>query len=72
MSNKEWIFEGQNGWLFPDGNADMLVAKILNAIQNRKSLAEIGKNARDIAEQRADWKKNFSKLLGAYEKITLD
>lgn len=67
-ANKEWVFEGQNGWLFPDGDANILAAKILAAIENHKSLPEIGKNARMVAEDRADWKKNFNKLLIAYEK----
>lgn len=68
-ANKEWVFEDQNGWLFPDGNADALAEKILNVLERRKSLAKIGKNARGEAEQRADWKRNFSKLLNAYVRI---
>ena len=66
-ANKEWIFEGQNGWLFQDGNSEALAAKILAAIENRKSLPEIGHNARIVAEERADWKKNSQKLLQAYQ-----
>ena len=67
--NKEWIVEGENGWLFRDGDADDLANKILNAIENRKSLIQIGESARKTAESRADWKKNFGKLLGAYDKV---
>ncbi len=67
-ANKEWVFDGQNGWLFPDGNVEALAAKIIFAIENRKTLPEIGKNARAIAEDRADWKKNIGKLLAAYEQ----
>ena len=66
--NKEWVSEGENGWLFPDGNADELAGKILHAIKNRKLFKKIGEAARKTAEQRADWKKNFGKLLEAYEK----
>jgi glycosyltransferase involved in cell wall biosynthesis len=71
-ANKEWVFEGRNGWLFPDGNADALAAKILGIIEDRKSLAKIGEHARHVAEERADWKRNFGKLLGAYEQTLLD
>lgn len=67
-ANKEWVFEGQNGWLFPDGNADALAAKIIAAIDSRAALPAIGKNARAIAEDRADWNKNVAKLLMAYEQ----
>ncbi|MFZ5857524.1 MAG: glycosyltransferase family 4 protein [Chloroflexota bacterium] len=67
-ANKEWVFEGENGWLFPDGDADALAAKILDAIRQREKLPEIGAAARRSAEMRADWKKNFGQLLVAYEQ----
>jgi glycosyltransferase involved in cell wall biosynthesis len=58
-----------NGWLFRDGDMEELAEKILNAIRNRKSFDDIGTAARKTAEEKADWKKNFGKLLEAYEKI---
>jgi L-malate glycosyltransferase len=67
-ANKEWVFESQNGWLFPDGNADVLAAKILSALENRKLLPEIGVNARHTAEEKANWPKNVEKLLAAYQE----
>jgi len=67
--NKDWIEEGINGWTFRDGDVDDLAEKILNAIKNRKSFKKIGEAARKTAEQKADWKKNFGKLLEAYEKV---
>ena len=66
--NKEWITEGENGWLFPDGNVDGLATKMLQIMDQRKSLPEIGSAARAIAEERADWKKNSAKLMQAYER----
>ena len=67
--NKEWIEDGVNGWLFRDGNVDDLAEKISFAIKNRKLFNKIGKAARQTAEQKADWQKNFGKLLEAYERI---
>jgi glycosyltransferase involved in cell wall biosynthesis len=67
--NREWIEDGVNGWLFRDGNADDLAEKILYAIKNRGSFDMLGKAARRTAEQKADWKKNFGKLLETYEHI---
>ncbi len=66
--NREWIEDGINGWLFRDGDADELAEKILYAIKNRRSFKKIGEAARKTAEQKADWQKNFGKLLEAYEK----
>jgi glycosyltransferase involved in cell wall biosynthesis len=67
--NREWIEEGVNGWLFRDGDVNDLAGKILDAIKNRSSLPKIGEAARQTAEQKADWKKNFGKLLETYERI---
>lgn len=66
-ANKEWISEGVNGWLFPDGDAEALAEKILTVIAHRKDLAEIARAARRSAQERADWKKNFAILLNAYD-----
>jgi len=67
--NREWIEEEVNGWLFRDGDVDDLAEKILNAIESRKSFKRIGELARKTAEDKADWKKNFGKLLQIYEKV---
>jgi glycosyltransferase involved in cell wall biosynthesis len=67
--NREWIQDGVNGWLFRDGDVNDLAEKILYAIKNRESRTRISEAARHTAEQKADWKKNFGKLLETYEKI---
>src|SRR6266508_1217313 len=68
--NKEWIEDGVNGWLFRDGDVNDLAEKILNAIKDRRrSFKKIGEAARKTAEQKADWKKNFGKLLEVYNVI---
>jgi glycosyltransferase involved in cell wall biosynthesis len=69
LGNREWVMDGENGWLFRDGDVDDLAAKILYAIKSRKSFKKIGEAGRKTAEQKADWKKNFGKLLEAYEKV---
>lgn len=68
--NREWVTPGVNGWRFPDGDAGALAQAILEAIDQRDHLNVMGQAARQITEQRADWKVNFQKLLDAYEQIT--
>jgi glycosyltransferase involved in cell wall biosynthesis len=65
--NKEWITPGCEGWLFGDGDVEGLVHGILQAYEQRQKLAEMGRAARILAEQRADWRKNFQVLLKAYQ-----
>lgn len=67
-ANQEWVCEGANGWLFPDGDSAALAGKILAAIENRAALPEIGRAAHQTAEEKADWPKNVGKLLGAYQE----
>ncbi len=71
--NREWIEPGVQGWWYPDGNAVALAQCILEAIDEgeehlqRQRLHEMGRAARHLAEQRADWKKNFPQLFKAYQ-----
>ncbi len=70
--NKEWIEDGVNGWLFRDGDVDDLAGKILFAIKSKRGFRKIGELARKTAEERADWRRNFGKLLEAYEMVKSD
>ena len=65
--NREWIMPGENGWWFPDGDAEAMAQAILQAVEQRERLPVLGAAARTLAEQRADWSKNFQQLLRAYD-----
>jgi glycosyltransferase involved in cell wall biosynthesis len=67
-ANKEWVREGYNGWLFPDGDHKTLAAKILQAIELRSQLPKIGQNARVTAQEKADWPKNVQVLMDVYRE----
>lgn len=64
--NREWITPGENGWLFPTGDPEALAQAILNAVEQRQRLPEMGRLARSLAEARADWDQNFPQLFEAY------
>jgi glycosyltransferase involved in cell wall biosynthesis len=65
--NREWVRQGENGWLFPDGDAQALERAMLQAVEQRECLPEMGRAARRTAEQRADWKLNFPQIERAFE-----
>jgi len=65
--NREWVEDGCQGWLFKDGDSSALAERLLAAAENRARLPQMGMAARRLAEERADWKKNFQTLLQAYE-----
>ncbi|MEJ5313547.1 MULTISPECIES: glycosyltransferase family 4 protein [Anaerolinea] len=64
--NREWVVPGEVGWLFPVDDAYTLAQGILRAVREPQTLAEMRLRARHLAEERADWRKNFPKLLDAY------
>jgi L-malate glycosyltransferase len=64
--NREWVIPGENGWLFPDGDVEALASTLVNAIEQRQYLPEMGLKARRLAEERADWQVNFPMLEKAY------
>ena len=66
-SNKEWVVPESTGWWFEDGKATELSHGIVAAVAASEQLHKMGNRARQIAEERGDWKANFRKLLDAYE-----
>jgi len=65
--NMEWVRHGETGWFFADGAVDELTQRIFTAIQNRDDLKSMGQVARDVVEARADWNKNYPKMIEAYQ-----
>ncbi len=66
--NREWIGPQESaGWLFPDGDSNRLAEGMLRAAADPTALEDRRRAARLLAEERADWKKNFQQLLRAYE-----
>ena len=64
--NLEWITPGQQGWFFRDGDPVSLAEAIQKAVKNRLEQSDLRRSARLLAEQRADWEKNFPELIKAY------
>ncbi|MCJ7569285.1 MAG: glycosyltransferase family 4 protein [Anaerolineales bacterium] len=65
--NMEWVTNGQTGWSFADGAVEGLAQGIFTAVQHRDDLKSMGQTARDVVEVRADWNKNFPKMIKAYQ-----
>lgn len=70
-SNREWVAEGRNGWLAPAASAEEFADRLLCAArlspEQRRSFSE---RNRLIVEERADWDRNFPRLLEMYERLT--
>jgi glycosyltransferase involved in cell wall biosynthesis len=57
------------GWLFRDGDPTDLERAILHALDHRAHLPAMSRAARQLAEERGDWDKNFPHLLTAWEMV---
>ncbi len=65
--NREWVAADENGWWFRSGDAVSLTEAILAAQAAGSGLRQCGMRSRVIAEARADWARNFPRLLEAYQ-----
>ena len=69
-ANREWVRREVNGWLAPDGDADEFARLLLLAAtlapEDRHRMAS---QNRRVVEERADWRRNFEKLLQAYRDL---
>lgn len=67
-SNLEWVTPGVNGWTFAPGNPVDLSRCILSAALTGP-LDELGRAARTVAEDSADWERNREHVLNLYDEI---
>jgi len=66
-ANREWIIDGENGFLVPLNEERFLAEKILEAIRNRELLSESLKINESIVEERALWPVCIEKIKEIYE-----
>ena len=66
-SNREWISDGDNGFLVPKEDENLLAKKIVEAIRNHRLLREASTKNQEIVEQRAYWRENLKKITELYQ-----
>jgi len=68
--NKEWVKEGENGFLIPAKNHQMLARRIVYLLKNKKKREEIGVKAREIIRERNNYYKEMKKMEDIYYKLS--
>jgi len=66
--NVEWVQLDGHGWVFHDGDAAGAAQCMVKAYQEADRRATMQAANHRLAEQRADWNKNFKVLLDAYDR----
>jgi glycosyltransferase involved in cell wall biosynthesis len=67
--NNEWVTDGENGWLYPPGDANALAARIMQASRDDASRTVAVRANLQIVRERANWSRNCSRVLEAYDKL---
>ena len=68
--NREWIADGQSGWLFTVGKPDALTEVLRKIAPDEEGRGEMALRGRAIALARADSRKNFPRLMERVEGLT--
>ena len=68
-ANREWITNGENGFLVSPDEAESLASKIIDAIRNRELVWKSGQGNRLIVEQKALWPEYIKKVEHIYANI---
>ena len=68
-ANREWIVNGENGFLVTKGEEEFLAGKIIDAIRNRELLEKSQVRNRLMVEQRALWPEYIKRVKNIYTNI---
>jgi glycosyltransferase involved in cell wall biosynthesis len=66
LPNREWIKDGENGFLTSQNEEDILANRIIEAIRNEKLVDESRRRNLSIVEERALWSTNIKRIKEVY------
>jgi glycosyltransferase involved in cell wall biosynthesis len=66
---REAVDHGENGLLFPVGDADALARSLIELLRDDEQRAQMGATARRIAVARFDEQRVFDRVLSEYERL---
>ena len=70
-ANRPWIKDGENGFLIPIGDCDMLAKRIVLLLKEKDSRSRFGSMGRNIAMDRAEFENQMSLVERTYEELKL-
>jgi len=68
-SNREWISDGENGFLVPTDKEEFLAKKILGAIRNKELVEKSKEKNLHLVEEKALWSVSAEKTKRIYEEM---
>ena len=67
-ANREWIKDGENGFIVPIDDPQALAERIAYLIENKEVRDRFAKEGRKIIKERADYEKEMSKMEKVYQE----
>jgi len=69
-SNREWVTQGETGWLVEAGNTEAFAQALIESAQLKPLQRDlVSVQNRETIERRANWTRNFDKMLSAYDRL---
>ena len=68
-ANREWITDGENGFIVPQNDPQALAERIIYLIENKDIRQRFGKRSRKIIKERAEYEKEMEKAEKLYEEV---
>ncbi len=68
-ANREWIINGENGFLVFEDEEESLASKIIDALRNRELIEKSRTRNRSIVEQKALWPEYINRLKNIYANM---
>lgn len=65
----EWVEDGVNGYIVPRRDSEILADRIIQLLDAELTRKKMSERNIQIANERADWEKNFGKLENIYQKL---
>lgn len=67
--NREWITDGENGFLVPVNDIQALANKIVYLLKNEEAGRKFGRLGRKIIQERAEYEREMERMEGLYQRI---
>ena len=67
--NREWITDGENGFLVPTKDIKALANKIVHLLKNRETGRKFGRLGRKIIQERAEYEREMERVERLYERV---
>jgi glycosyltransferase involved in cell wall biosynthesis len=68
-SNREWISEGDNGFLVTTDNENLLAKRIVEAIRSRALLEKSSLKNLSLIKEKALWPVTLEKVMEIYKEV---